>query len=71
MQTFEPTSPPEPQSDTSLRARSLARMIDRLEPGTYELQIVKPSEKHLAWSFELIQPVIIRKGSLPKEYLPE
>lgn len=70
MQTFEPVLK-ESQSDASVRARSLARMIDRLEPGTYELQIIKPSEKHLAWSFELTQPVVIRKGNLPKECIPE
>jgi hypothetical protein len=58
---------PKEQSDTSRRARSLARLIDRLEPGTYSLEIVKPSCKTNPWSFELITPVTIRKGMLPKE----
>lgn len=55
------------QSDTSQRARSLARLIDRLDPGTYNLEIIKPSCKTDNWQFALVQPVTIRKGTLPKE----
>ena len=60
-----------PQEDTSNRARSLARVIDRLPPGVYNLEISKPTEKNAPWQYSLIQPVTIRNGLLPKEYLPE
>jgi hypothetical protein len=56
-----------PDSDTSQRARSLARIMDRLEPGTYTLEITKPHDRNGIWLFELTQPVIIRRGELPKE----
>jgi hypothetical protein len=62
-----PDTTPKEQSDTSQRARSLARLIDRLEPGTYNLEITKPSCKTDNWQFALVQPVTIRKGTLPKE----
>lgn len=55
------------QPDSSQRARSLARIIDRLEPGVYTLTVTKPAEKTRPWYFELAQPVTIRKGALPKE----
>lgn len=63
----EPTTTSKEPADTSQRARSLARLIDRLEPGVYNLEIVKPSCKTDNWSFALVQPVTIRKGTLPKE----
>ena len=56
-----------PDSDTSRRALSLARILDRLDPGTYIIELVKPEEKLAPWSFELAKPVIIRRGELQKE----
>jgi hypothetical protein len=55
------------QDDTSTRARSLARVIDRLPAGVYNLEISKSPDKNAPWQFELIQPVTIRSGTLPKE----
>jgi len=60
-----------PQEDTSQRARSLARLVDRQPPGLYYLIISVPTNKNDALKYDLIQPVTIRSGSLPKEYLPE
>jgi hypothetical protein len=60
-----------PQEDTSQRARSLARLVDRQPPGVYYLIISVPTNKNDALKYDLIQPVTIRSGTLPKEYLPE
>ena len=57
--------------DISQRARSIARMLDRLESGSYCLEIIKPPEKGRPWSYNLTQPVTIRKGTLPKEDTPQ
>ena len=60
-----------PQEDTSNRARSLARLVDRQPPGVYYLIISVPTNKSDALKYDLIQPVTIRSGSLPKDYSPE
>jgi hypothetical protein len=37
----------------------------------YYLIISVPTNKNDALKYDLIQPVTIRSGTLPKEYLPE
>lgn len=54
------------QQDVSARALSIARMIDRLGPGKYEISLIMPKSKTERWTIEITQrilgqPVTIRK----------
>lgn len=45
--------PQKPVTDLSPRVVSLARMLDRLPPGNYTVQLEKPEVKGMAWHAEV------------------
>ena len=51
-------SPPT-QSDVSRRALSIARMIDRLPPGSYSISLKLPEHNTERWVVEVVQPVTV------------
>lgn len=49
----------------SPRALSIARMIDRLEPGgTYIIELIRPQSNTERWLVTVTQPVTVRRMSL-------
>lgn len=50
--------------DISQRALSIARMIDRLEPGIYNIELVRPVSKTERWTVTVSQSVTVRRMSL-------
>lgn len=50
--------------DVSPRALSIARMIDRLQAGTFIIELIKPDSKTERWIICVKQPVTIRTMSL-------
>jgi hypothetical protein len=50
--------------DVSRRALSLARMVERLEPGKYQITLIKPASKHDRWAVEISQSVTIQKKDI-------
>lgn len=56
--------------DVSRRALSIARTIDRLPPGEYNLSLVKPGVKAADWQIEIVRTERLERAVL-KKYLPE
>lgn len=50
--------------DVSPRALSIARMIDRLEAGTYHIELVRPPSKTERWQVTVRQSVTLRTMNL-------
>ena len=61
--TVNPIVTPLP-TDVSRRALSLARMVERLEPGKYTIALIKPAGKHERWAVEISQSVTIQKKEI-------
>jgi hypothetical protein len=59
-----------PKTDISPRALSLARTVDRLRPGTYQLEIIIPEIRASAWQVEVVRTEHLFSKVLPK-YNPE
>ena len=51
-------------NDVSRRALSLARMVERLAPGKYNIALIKPTSKHERWAVEISQSVTIQKKEI-------
>jgi hypothetical protein len=66
----DPTPSPKPVSDLSSRVVQLARMIERLPPGNYEISLQKQELRAQDWSVEIVRTEKISSISLPK-YNPE
>lgn len=60
-----------PITDLSPHVVHLAREIDRLSPGTYEITINKPEFKKQEWPYEIIRKEKISSGNLSSTYLSE
>ena len=52
-------------ADVSNRALSLLRTIDRLAPGKYEINLVKPSNNREDWIVSINISETIREVSIP------
>ena len=52
--------------DLSPRVIQLARMIDRLPAGTFNVELVKPEDKTIGWHVTIVQPVTLREVVLNK-----
>lgn len=50
---------PSTNGDVSRRALSIARMIDRLGPGSYTINLKRPENASERWTIEILQPVTI------------
>lgn len=68
-----PSSPPPPRSvsDLSPRVVQLARMIDRLPPGNYEISLQKQELRAQDWSVEIVRTEKIQTLHLPRQTPPE
>ena len=69
------TNPPTPQpskpvTDLSPRVVQLARMLDRLPPGNYEISLSKQEMRAQDWNVEIVRTERIATVQLPK-YNPE
>lgn len=53
-------------TDLSDRAIQLARLVDRLYPGTYIIMILKPDIDAASWKVEIDRKEFIQKAALPK-----
>jgi len=53
-------------NDLSDRAKRLARMIDRLAPGTYNINFMKPDLDAASWRVEIERLEFIQKTDLDK-----
>lgn len=51
----------------SRRALSIARMIDRLPPGKFNIVLVKADHEGERWQIEINQPVTLQKKELLQE----
>lgn len=60
----QPTTLVQPPQDVSRRAVSLARMLERLEPGKYNISLIKPTSGNERWMVEISQSVTIQKKEL-------
>lgn len=64
--------PLSPVTDVSHRAHNLARIVDRLSPGTYHLKIVKDDIHSANWDIEIVRSELIKRVSLSnKKYVAE
>ncbi len=66
----EPQPQPKPINDLSPRVVQLARMIDRLPPGNYEISLQKQDLRAQDWSVEIVRTDKISSTNLSK-YSPE
>ncbi len=57
-------------TDLSPRVIQLARIIDRLQSGSYEIHLVKPEDRSAGWRVSVVQPVTIRETVLNKPVPP-
>lgn len=48
----------------SERAIRIARMIDRLPPGTYSIELLKPEIRAASWKVEIERLEFIQKAAL-------
>ncbi len=48
----------------SRRALSIARMIDRLPPGKFNIVLIKADHEGERWQIEIAQPVTLQKKDL-------
>jgi len=53
MSKLNQPTPPKPVTDLSPRVVSLARRIDRLPPGHYTIELVKPDMRGEAWRAQI------------------
>lgn len=70
---LSPTPSPSPKpaaTDLSPRVVQLARMLDRLPPGNYEISLSKQDLRTQDWNVEIVRTEKIATVSLPK-YNPE
>ena len=58
------------ETDLSSRAVSVARIVDRLRPGRYILEITKSDIMAADWKIEVIRADVVQKMSL-SHYVPE
>ena len=58
------------ETDLSSRAVSVARIVDRLRPGRYILEITKSDIMAADWKIEVIRADVVQKMSL-SNYVPE
>jgi len=65
-----PNQPIEPPRDLSPRVVQLARMLDRLPPGNYEISLSKQVLRAQDWNVEIVRTEKIATVNLPK-YNPE
>lgn len=65
-----PIQPTKPVTDLSARVVQLARMIERLPPGNYEISLQKQELKAQDWNVEIVRTEKIANLNLPK-YNPE
>lgn len=54
-------------NDISERAVQLARMIDRLPPGTYSVEVLKPELKAASWKIVIVRVEFIQKAALARQ----
>lgn len=57
----------------SRRALSIARMIDRLPPGKFNIVLIKADHEGERWQIQIDQPITLQKKELlhePAELLP-
>lgn len=57
-------------SDLSPRVVQLARIIDRLPAGQFDIRLIKPEDKTTGWRVQVVQPVTIREATLTKQVPP-
>jgi hypothetical protein len=55
------------QTDVSQRALRIARIIDRMLPGTYMLMLVIPERDNHDWNLEVFGAVRIQRYQVYKE----
>lgn len=56
----------------SERAIQIARIVDRLRPGTYTIRLIKDDLRAVDWKIEIIKTELIQKMALSKSgYVPE
>lgn len=60
-----------PVLDISHRALQMARMVDRLSPGTYRILVVKDEMDAKDWRIEVCREEVLKRISLPKRYVAE
>lgn len=58
--------PAEPAKDLSPRVVQLARMIERLPPGTYEISLQKQELRTQDWNVEIVRTERISSVNLSK-----
>lgn len=63
-------NPDKPITDLSPRVVELARVIDRLPPGTFEITIQKHDIKAQDWQVEIVRTEFIQALNVSK-YVPE
>lgn len=64
--------PGKPITDLSARVVQLARAIDRLPPGKYEIEVEKPDVRAQDWDVKIVRTEQIQHLTLPKNiYRPE
>lgn len=62
---INPQQPPQP-SDLSPRVVQLARMIDRLPPGNYDISLVKQDLRAQDWKVEIVRTEKIAEVDLSR-----
>lgn len=55
---------PKPITDLSANVVSLARMLDRLPPGNYQVLLLKPEYRGQPWRVEIVQTQTITARDL-------
>ncbi len=72
MHETNPTpQPSQPSGDLSPRVVQLARMIERLPPGTYEISLEKQELRAQNWNIEIVRTEKISTVSLSRPSPPE
>jgi hypothetical protein len=69
----DPNQTTKPATDLSPRVVQLARMIDNLPPGVYEISLQKQDVRAQDWSVEIVrtEKIPFFAGSLSKKTPPE
>jgi hypothetical protein len=62
---------PRPPSDLSPRVVQLARMIERLPPGNYEISLQKEGLRAQNWNIEIVRTEKISTVSLSRQSPPK
>jgi len=71
METMNPNPSPKPVTDLSPRVVQLARAIERLPPGNYEISLRKQDLSAQDWSVEIVRTERISTMSLSRKTPPE